>query len=86
MQVTSEQNLLMRACGAHVAKETGPETQLGQAGGGKPDGIDGEPRERKNNENAEKVKSNENTCIYNTFERLGHQNSREFPFKNHQKT
>ena len=39
-----------------------------------------------NNENVEKVKFNENTCIYNTFERLGHQNSREFPFKNHQKT
>ena len=39
-----------------------------------------------NNENVEKVKSNENTCICNTFERLGHQNSREFPFKNHQKT
>ena len=39
-----------------------------------------------NNENVEKVKSNENTCIYNTFERLGHQNSREFPFKNHQTT
>ena len=39
-----------------------------------------------NNENVEKVKSNENTCIYCTFERLGHQNSREFPFKNHQKT
>ena len=39
-----------------------------------------------NNENVEKVKSNENTRIYHTFERLGHQNSREFPFKNHQKT
>ena len=39
-----------------------------------------------NNENVEKVKSNENTSICNTFERLGHQNSREFPFKNHQKT
>ena len=37
-----------------------------------------------NNENVEKVKSNENTSIYNAFERLGHQNSREFPFKNHQ--
>ena len=39
-----------------------------------------------NNENSEKVKSNENTCIYNTFEGLGHQNSPEFPFKNQQKT
>ena len=41
---------------------------------------------RQNNENVEKVKSNENTYIYYTFERLGHQNSRELPFKNHQKT
>ena len=39
-----------------------------------------------NNENSEKVKSNENTRIYNTFEGLGHQNLQEFPFKNQQKT
>ena len=83
MQVTSEQNLLMRACGAHVAKETGPETQLGQAGGRKPDGIDGEPRERKNNEKVEKVKSHENINIYYTFERLDHQKSQDFPIKIH---
>ena len=38
-----------------------------------------------NNENVEKVKSNENTGIYNTFERLGHENSRDFLVKNHQK-
>ena len=79
----------MRACGAHVAKETGPETRSGQGGVGKPYGVDGEPRERKNhqnNKNVEKVKSNENIRIYHAFERLGHQNSREFPFKNHQKT
>ena len=41
---------------------------------------------RQNNENSEKVKSNENINIYNTFEGLGHQNSQEFPFKNQQKT
>ena len=41
---------------------------------------------RQNNENSEKVKSNENTSIYNTFEGLGHQNSQEFPLKNQQKT
>ena len=44
------------------------------------------PRSHQNNENVEKVKSNENHSIYYTFERLGHQNSREFLFKNHQKT
>ena len=41
---------------------------------------------RQNNENSEKVKSNENINIYYTFEGLGHQNSQEFPFKNQQKT
>ena len=41
---------------------------------------------RQNHENSEKVKSNENINIYNTFEGLGHQNSQEFPFKNQQKT
>ena len=43
-------------------------------------------RSHQNNENSEKVKSNENTSIYITFEGLGHQNSSEFPFKNQQKT
>ena len=32
------------------------------------------------------MKSNENIDMYNTCEGLGHQNSREFPFKNQQKT
>ena len=43
-------------------------------------------RSHQNNEESEKVKSNENTCIYHTFEGLGHENSAEFPFKNQQKT
>ena len=41
---------------------------------------------RQNNENSEKVKSNENINIYNTLEGLGHQNSPEFPCRNQQKT
>ena len=41
---------------------------------------------RQNNENSEKVKSNENISIYYTFEGLGHQNSPEFPYRNQQKT
>ena len=41
---------------------------------------------RQNNENSEKVKSNENIDIHYTFEGLGLQNSQEFPFKNQQKT
>ena len=41
---------------------------------------------RQNNENSEKVKSNENINIYSTCEGLGHQNSQEIPFKNQQKT
>ena len=39
-----------------------------------------------NPQKVKKVKSNEHINICNTFERLGHQNSREFPFKNHQET
>ena len=39
-----------------------------------------------NKENVEKVKSNENTTIYYTFDRLGHQKSADFPLKNHQKS
>ena len=41
---------------------------------------------RQNNENSEKVKSNENINIYSTSEGLGHQNSPEFPCRNQQKT
>ena len=33
---------------------------------------------------SKKVKSNENATIYNTFDRLGHHKSAEFPFKNHE--
>ena len=43
-------------------------------------------RSRQNNENSEKVKSNENMHIYRTFEWLGHQHSPEFPFESQQKT
>ena len=41
---------------------------------------------RQNNENSEKVKSNENIYIYSALEGLGHQNSPEFPCRNQQKT
>ena len=37
---------------------------------------------RQNNENPEKVKSNEHVNIYFTFEGLGHQNPPEIPFNN----
>ena len=43
-------------------------------------------RSNRNNENPEKVKSNENINIYSTLEGLGHQNSPEFPCRNQQKT
>ncbi len=41
---------------------------------------------RQNNENSEKVKSNEHINIYSVLEGLGHQNSPEFPCRNQQKT
>ena len=37
-------------------------------------------------ENIKKVKSHENTAIYNTSEGLGHQKSADFLFKSHQKS
>ena len=43
-------------------------------------------RNHQNQENVKKVKSNENQCIYNVFERLGQQKSMIFPIKSHQKS